>query len=151
VTRIDFYILEDVARSALNRFACRLASQVVTGGHRVVIHTAGEEEARELDELLWHYPDRRFIPHTLEEADPAAPVVLTWNEPSVYDGVLFNLGATVPGFFTRFQRVVEIVVQETRDEGRDRYRFYRHRGYPLFDHQMDDWETDRRTGEMEAH
>ena len=28
MTRIDFYILEDVARSALNRFACRLASQV---------------------------------------------------------------------------------------------------------------------------
>ena len=142
MTRIDFYILEDVARAALNRFACRLTSRVLAGGHRVVLHTADEPAARELDELLWHYPDRRFIPHSLAGEGSEAPVTVTWNEPDAYDGVLFNLTPEVPGFFSRYQRVVEIVVGETRDEGRERYRFYRHRGYPLFDHQLSDWETE---------
>ena len=143
MTRVDFYILEDVALGALQRFACRLASKAVTGGHQVVLHNEDEQRARELDELLWHYPDRRFVPHVLQDqADVAVPITLTWSEPVRYDGVLFNLTSTVPEFFTRFQRVVEIVVEETRDEGRDRYRFYRHRGYPLFDHKMDDWDTE---------
>jgi DNA polymerase-3 subunit chi len=147
VTRIDFYILQDVALTALNRFACRLASQAVSGGHQVVMHTADETAGRALDEMLWHYPDRRFLPHALtgkvagESAD--APLLITWTEPPSYDGVLFNLTPSVPEFFTRFQRVVEIVVEETRDAGRDRYRFYRHRGYPLYDHKMDEWESDK--------
>ena len=37
--------------------------------------------------------------------------------------------------------VAEIVVDATRDSGRDRYKFYRDRGFPLFDHHLDDWEA----------
>lgn len=143
MTRIDFYILPDVALSALHRFACRLASKAASGGQSALIHTADETAARELDELLWHYPQRRFLPHALLQGDDPsrAPVLIGWEPPARYDGVLINLTPGVPEFFARFQRVAEIVVQETRDQSRDRYRFYRHRGYPLYDHAMDDWET----------
>jgi DNA polymerase-3 subunit chi len=141
VTRIDFYILPDVAISALNRFACRLAHKAVSSGNSVIMHTADEGAGRELDELLWHYPDRRFLPHTIGRAEASAPVVIGWNEPDRYDGILINLSHEVPDFFTRFHRVAEIVVQQTREQSRDRYRFYRHRGYPLYDHPMDEWES----------
>jgi DNA polymerase III subunit chi len=47
----------------------------------------------------------------------------------------------VPTFFGRFERVAEIIVQDRRDVGRDRYRFYRDRGYPLFHHELDEWEA----------
>jgi len=145
VTRVDFYILQDVHLSALQRFACRLATKAVNSGQPVVMHATDESMAREVDELLWHYPDRRFLPHDVQgdTGSTGAPLIVTWDEPTSYDGVLFNLSEEVPEFFTRFQRVVEIVVQQTRDQGRDRYRFYRHRGYPLYDHQMDDWETEQ--------
>lgn len=145
MTRIDFYILPDVAVSALHRFACALASKAVSSGHTVLLHTADETAGREIDELLWHYPDRRFMPHVVVHAtdtDPGrVPVRIGWKPPDRYDGVLINLTTGVPDFFARFQRVAEIVVQDTRDQGRDRYRFYRHRGYPLYDHAMDDWEA----------
>ncbi len=143
MTRIDFYILQDVNVSARQRFACRLAAQALGQGQPVVLHAEDEPSAREMDELLWHYPDRRFVPHAMA-GDPGSqgvPVLITWQEPATFDGVLFNLTSEVPHFFNRFHRVVEVVVQDHLAAGRERYRFYRHRGYPLYDHRMDEWET----------
>lgn len=145
MTRIDFYILQDVNLAAQHRFACRLAAKALGSGQPIVLHTTDEAMAREVDELLWHYPDKRFLPHAVqgEESAGQAPLLITWQEPGAYDGVLFNLSSRVPDFFNRFHRVVEVVVDENRSQGRERYRFYRHRGYPLYDHQMDEWESER--------
>ncbi len=47
--------------------------------------------------------------------------------------MLLNLAGSVPTHFARFERVVEIV-GDTPDElsgARERYRFYRDRGYTL--------------------
>jgi DNA polymerase-3 subunit chi len=142
MTRIDFYILQDVTLPAQNRFACRLAAKVVGAGEQALIYTTSEAEAREIDELLWHYPDRRFVPHDLAGDESHAPLTVSWSEPARFDGVLINLSDSVPGFFNRFHRVAEVIVGETRDTGRERYRFYRHRGYPLYDHHLDDWESE---------
>lgn len=151
MTRIDFYILEDVELDAMQRFACRLATKVVSSGHDVHIHTSDAASAGAVDELLWEYPEQRFIPHAVVDGATAAPastnsstkipVTVGWDEPVGVDGVLINLGGDIPGFFGRFDRVAEIVVRATRDQGRERYRFYRDRGYPLFDHKLDDWES----------
>ena len=143
MTRIDFYILKDVAIPALHRFACRLATKALPRGHPVVLHAPDEATAREVDELLWHYPNYRFIPHRLEDGStgPEAPVRITWQEPTRFDGLLVNLGTSVPEFFGRFDRVAEIVVEENRAAGRERYQFYKHRGYPLYYHNLDDWEA----------
>ncbi len=144
MTRIDFYILKDVQLAAQHRFACRLTAKALHQGQSVVLHTGSEAEAREVDELLWHYPDRRFLPHAVQGDRGAAkaPVLISWETPESYDGVLVNLSGAVPDFFNRFQRVAEVVVEETREAGRERFRFYRHRGYPLYDHQLDEWETE---------
>jgi DNA polymerase III subunit chi len=143
VTRVDFYVLQDVDLAAATRFACRLAAKAISTGHRVHIHTGAPDQATELDELLWHYPEGRFLPHARED-DPSAgqaPVVVGWSAPERPDGVLINLAAEVPTFFGRFDRVAEIVVDANRDDGRKRYRFYRDRGFPLHDHRLDDWES----------
>ena len=121
----------------------------------MVVHAPDEATAREIDDLLWHYPPDRFLPHSLEEASVAAPLespprvqaplLVTWQQPSHYDGVLVNLSPAVPDFFGRFDRVAEIIVQDTREQGRARYKFYRDRGFPLYHHDLDDWETDPTT------
>ena len=146
MTRVDFYVLQDVALPALYRFTCRLAAKAVFGGHPVVVHTEDEASARELDALLWHNPQDRFLPHAIEPdagSEPGAPVPLwlTWRDPGRYDGVLVNLAHDVPDFFGRFDRVAEVVVGETRAAGRVRYKFYRDRGFPLYHHELDDWEA----------
>jgi DNA polymerase-3 subunit chi len=142
MTRVDFYILQDIDQGAAQRFACRLALKALTAGHPVHVHTDSRDAAMELDELLWQYPEQRFVPHECEDAlSGAAPLVIGWNPPPAPDGLLINLAGAVPTFFGRFERVAEIVVQEQRDAGRERYRFYRDRGYPLFHHDLDEWEA----------
>ena len=143
MTRIDFYVLQDVEADARHRFACRLISKAVTAGSSVVLHTPSEADAVRLDSLLWRYPEQRFVPHGLFNTPGAvgAPVVLTWEDPQTYDGVLINLSDEIPAFFGRFDRVAEIVVGSNRDSGRQRYKFYRDRGFPLEHHELDNWET----------
>ena len=58
--------------------------------------------------------------------------------PASYDGVMINLGLDVPEFFSRFERVLEIVDADpsARSKSRERYKFYRDRGYELATHNL---------------
>lgn len=143
MTRIDFYVLTDVDIAALYRFSCRLSAKAIGAGQGVVLHAPDETVAREVDELLWEYPEDRFIPHGLAgtAGSAGAPVVLTFEPPTEYDRLLVNLTPGVPEFFGRFDRVAEVVVEQTRKAGRERYRFYRDRGFPLHHHEIDDWDV----------
>ncbi len=143
MTQIDFYVLPDVDLTARARFACRLASKAFRNGTAVMVHHEDRGAAEDLDELLWRYPEQRFLPHGLLGTDAAreAPVKLCWEDPGSYDGVLINLTHEIPGFFARFDRVAEIVVAENRSTGRERYKFYRDRGFPLLHHELNDWEA----------
>ena len=120
-----------------------LISKAVTSGSPVVLYTAEKALAEQLDEMLWRYPEQRFLPHGLMNSAAAAgaPVVIAWEDPRSYQGVLVNLTDQVPEFFPRFDRLAEIVVEANRDSGRENYRFYRERGYPLNHHDLDDWEA----------
>jgi DNA polymerase-3 subunit chi len=143
MTQVDFYILKDVALDARNRFACRLIGKAVSSGASVIVHHDDPEAAQANDELLWSYPPERFLPHGLvgSPAADGAPVLLSWEDPGCYEGVLVNLSGEVPRFFARFDRVAEIIVDANREAGRERYRFYRDRGFPLFTHDLDEWEA----------
>ena len=144
MTRVDFYLLPDVDAAAKLRFACRLAAQAVGQGKRVHVRASDDDAAREIDALMWSYPEERFLPHELlgSEAETFAPVRISHEEPAPdSDEVLINVGADIPGFFARYERVAEVFTEADKAEGRQRYRTYRDRGYPLFHHQLDDWES----------
>ena len=141
MTRIDFYILADVDEAARRRFCCRLAHRAATAGKRVHIR-ADEAAVADLDELLWEYPPDRFLPHArVADASEKEPVTVgNVEEEPPHDDVLINLATDIPGFFARFERVSEVVLASARGPGRDKYRRYREGGYPLFHHELDDWE-----------
>jgi len=137
MTKVDFYILEDPA--AHQQFACRLAEKAWQQGHRVYIHTRDAAQSRQMDDLLWTFRDGSFLPHSLDDAADAEQVSVHIGhegEPSQHDDVLINLDNEVPLFFSRFQRVAEVVAgdEQEKQAGRERFRFYRDRGYPLDSH-----------------
>jgi len=142
MTRVDFYILESAAPDAGALVACRLAEKAYGLGHRVYIHADDGASARELDELLWTYRAGSFVPHGLydPQAEPApAPVLIGAEEgPEGHADVLINLAGEVPMFFSRFERVAEVISgdAEARQRGRERFRFYRERGYDLETHKL---------------
>lgn len=142
MTRVDFYVLGESGESGRYRFACRLVEKIYQQQRRAYIHTGSEEEARQLDRLLWTYRQDSFLPHgLLGVVNPQfTPILIGWGEdPGSENDVLINLAPEVPIFFSRFDRVSEIIDADpqVRDLGRQRYRFYRDRGYPLESHQIE--------------
>lgn len=140
MTQIDFYILEGDGTRNRALFVCRLADKVAGMGHKVFVQAESESTARELDDLMWTYSDRSFLPHSLAGSDPEAKVHIGHGvDPTGDFHLLINLAADVPGFFSRFERVAEVVDgDETRKaQGRERFRFYKDRGYPLKTNNLD--------------
>ena len=137
MTRVDFYILEGHADNA-ELFACRLVEKAFGQGHRIYIHVGDAQAAERTDQLLWTFRAGSFVPHGRQGGeDDGTPVQIGFGgEPVGHDDVLVNLNAEVPPFFSRFQRVVELVSgdEENRRIARERYRFYRDRGYELETH-----------------
>lgn len=146
MTRVDFYLLEGDSAgghdtTALKDMAvCRLTNKAFQLGHRVCIVTADAEHTQRLDALLWTFSAGSFIPHALaRDAADGMPVILGHNEPPVvFDDVLITLAPQVPECFSRFQRVAEVVgpSDEEKQLARERFRFYRDRGYELQTHQL---------------
>ncbi|MDK2777560.1 MAG: DNA polymerase III subunit chi [Pseudomonadota bacterium] len=137
MTQVDFYILAAQTHDERALFACRLAEKAFSRGNRVLIQTDSEQAARQLDELLWTFREESFIPHALLSGDDAAddcPVNIGWQQdPGHHHDVILNLSAEMPSFFGRFQRFINIVIQQddVLDYTRNHYRFLKDRGYPI--------------------
>ena len=106
------------------------------GGVRTIISGPDEATADALDKLLWHYPATAFIPHSRSDAEGAEkmPVVLNHgDEKFPHHELLISLHNECVPFFSRFERVIEIVGIDAEDSrlGRERFKFYRDRGYEL--------------------
>ena len=141
MTEVLFYILEDDAAEADQRFACRLAEKAHAGGHRIYLHVASAEQVKAVDTLLWVFRQGSFVPHAaaddLAASDGRTPVVIGRGPPPPgFDDVLINLGGDVTSFFSRFSRHSEIVAPGAREDARARYRFYKDRGYALTTHKI---------------
>lgn len=132
MTKVDFYSgVDDKLRTA-----CLLSHKAMQNGLRVLIHTPNEEMAESIDQLLWQYPATAFMPHCRGEDAAAAgmPVIVSHlSEPFVHSDVLISLHDSCLPFFSRFERVIEIISKDGEDArlGRERYGFYRDRGYAL--------------------
>lgn len=105
-------------------------------GQRVLVYAPSAEQSQQLSRLLWMQPATGFLPHCPDDDKLAAetPVVIASSmDHSPHDDVLVNLSDQIPPGFSRFQAMIEVVSTEegVRLSGRDRFRFYRERGYPL--------------------
>lgn len=133
MSQVEFYVLEEVSADARLRLACRLAEQAWSDARQVFVLAGSADEARRMDELLWTYRDRSFVPHDLVEnggANPPAVLIGTSPAQAGTRDVLINLGPQVPEGCEQFARIVEPLDAdaERRQRGRERYRVYRERG-----------------------
>jgi len=138
MTKVDFYIL---GTGSSEQMACRLAEKAYGLGNRIYIHTETAQQATHMDELLWTFREGSFVPHEPYQTGNASesPIQIGCHEsPETDCEVLINLAAEVPLFFSRFLRVAELIGthQNAKVQGRERFRFYRDRGYPLDTHDL---------------
>ncbi len=137
MTQIDFY--SNVADKLAT--ASRIAAKAYGLGHRMLVFCPDSDIASRFDRLLWVTPPTGFIPHCAP-TDPLAkvtPIIIDHRgEEPVCDQILLNLRPDWPPFFSRFERLVEIVSvdDDDRARGRERFKFYRDRGYEIRNHDM---------------
>ena len=104
-----------------------------------IMPSADEEQARQLDELLWTHRPASFLPHGLHNDELSDTIAIGWGqEPEGHNDLLINLQLEIPGFFSRFRRVAEVVTQDpsSLDALRRSWRFYKERGYQLEKHDL---------------
>ena len=139
--RIDFYLLDDPAPNGVALLACRLAEKAFLLGHSIYIEAASDAQAQSLDTLLWTFRQGSFLPHARHPAPDgeSAPILIGHGtEPQAVAQVLINLGAKTPAFYTRFERVAELVGpgEAARQQARQRFRVYRDSGAELNTHTL---------------
>jgi DNA polymerase-3 subunit chi len=133
MTRIDFH--SNVPDKI--HYCCRLVRKARAANCRVVLLAPDNRTLQVLDEALWTFSELDFLPHVATD-DPLAadtPIVLTDNDGAAlpHHQILINLTPATPAHFARFERMFEIIGADEADKaaGRERYRFYQQRGYPL--------------------
>ncbi|HEY1314323.1 MAG TPA: DNA polymerase III subunit chi [Steroidobacteraceae bacterium] len=133
--RVDFYVLKSNNAKQRWVFACRLIEKAYLRDLRVVIVNDTPADAKALDDLLWTFNERSFVPHhiadthiTVEPAVPAGPELLV------------NLTAGLPAQWERYGRVAEIIDadEERRRLGRERFKAYRDFKVSVETHQLDE-------------
>lgn len=137
MTRIDFY---SNAEPKL-QFACQLTAKALQKSLRVVIYVLDENTARDIDKMLWTFQATGFIAHcpATHELASQTPVVIAREDSEMpHHQVMLNLHGESPVSFSRFERLIELVgaADDDRRLARDRYRFYRDRGYEIRHHDL---------------
>jgi DNA polymerase-3 subunit chi len=105
----------------------------------VVLVCDDEAYSASLDEALWNNQPSDFLPHCSVTAPEAleTPIILAAPEDDTpHHDVMINLARRTPAFFSRFERLIEVVAAAPEDvtAGRERWAFYRDRGYALTHH-----------------
>ncbi|HEX4928013.1 MAG TPA: DNA polymerase III subunit chi [Burkholderiales bacterium] len=137
MTTIDFYF------NASDRLqvACRLAAKAASQRRSLLVYAPDGDTASRFDKLLWTWPATGFVPHCALR-DPLAPqtpvLIAADDEAPPRCEVLLNLASACPPHFERFERLLELVGADEaeRAAGRERYRYYRSRGYAISHHDL---------------
>jgi DNA polymerase-3 subunit chi len=133
MTRIDFH--SNVADRLA--YTCRLVRKARAAQCRIVLLSRDAQQQAALDEALWTFSATDFLPHVAASHPHATetPVILITDDQAEvpHHHVLINLSGQTPAHFARFERMFEIISAQEEDKiaGRDRYRYYKDRGYPL--------------------
>lgn len=151
MTKVDFYVLQTNDPAARLAFACRLAEKVWQKNHCIYLHTKDQQQAEILQKQLWNHNPQRFLPakilttqilaanSTIKNSTAHNPITIGYGDHAGNQhDVLINLTDSIPSFFSRFERITEIVTQqkEQLEQLRENYQFYQKRGYPLKTHKL---------------
>lgn len=126
-----FYVLDGLSPTQQLQLICQQISERWREFRSVRVYCQNQQQAEQIDQLLWQQPEDAFVPHNLcgEGPPQGAPVELCWpecNAPSRRTAAVVNLqqlAAPIQGA----RMVIDWVPVEDseRQQARERYKHYR--------------------------
>ena len=137
--QVDFYLLGETSAQA-GKLACRLALMAWERKQNIFIVTDSTASSQQLNELMWQFPEGRFLPHALSgDSDSGkAPIRIGMLSGLNPVDVVINLCPEAVPQPERFSRVLEIVpfADEERQASRLKYKTYRNLGITPQTHEI---------------
>ena len=144
MTEINFYAGKNNTLRGRLLLACHLVDKARQHNLHIHIHTDGYNTTKQMDEILWTWNETSFIPHIsdisteLNDAVKEPVTISSHYQPTKHCDYLINLSNQPPEFFSRYLKMAEIIDQTETilTAGRERYSFYKNRGYTLNYYQL---------------
>ena len=145
LTRIDFYYDVKDILSFASRIVRKLHyEKVISVKHPLVIRCKDQSHCEEVSYSIHNFSKKDFLPcaeFSYKNADLFPIILSTVSEIPLWADdiiVLLNLDTKIEMTFSSYCRVIEIVDQTelNRQKGRERYKYYKERGYEIFDHKV---------------
>ncbi len=141
MVRIDFHFNAPDKHG----YVCRLVRKARSAGKKLVIYSSDAHLLGELDRQLWTFSEFDFLAHCTASDALAShtPIILLGgpaeqaeSQPLPHHEVLVNLDHRWPPHFGRYERLIEVVTTDAadREAGRQRWKFYKDRGYAMIPH-----------------
>lgn len=138
--RADFYLIDTPRfRDRPLLLVCELARKAFAAGTPAVILAGSDEQATELDDLLWSFDDDAFIPHQVAGDDDDGLAAVLIAPPGADDGgrpLAINLReGCAPG---RRDRILEVIPADpaARAGSRERWKAYKTAGFTVNKHDL---------------
>lgn len=139
---ITFYIIASSSQQERLSFACKLIEKIYRSGHNCYVLTDSDEQASNMDKLLWTFRAGSFVPHQVYTGllpQLAQTILIGGHDiPESRQNVIINLSASVPTISDKTQRILEILdnSETCKQAGRQRYRHYKSLGLPIQTHNL---------------
>ena len=138
MTRIEFY--SNVADK--NQLLLSLTAKALAKHRQVTVFAEDTKAAADVSDCLWHHQPASFLPNVMADNThvPKTPIIIVCKNNAagrmdhvLQDEILINLTLKEPPFFSRFTHLIEVVGDDESDKlnARQRYKFYRDRGYEI--------------------
>ena len=107
----------------------------------IYIHASNQQQAEQLDKLLWTFKQDSFIPHTIVGASDldSTPVQIGWNGNQFHPAAaIVNLSEEIPISYLESKKIHEIIDDDElkKNKARSRWKKYKSKGCQLNVHQI---------------
>ena len=136
-----FHHFNSIANNNYLLYVCKLVEKGFKQKIQpIYIHTNNQQQAEQLDKLLWTFKQDSFIPHAIVGAsDLGSPVQIGWNENQFHPAeAIVNLSEEIPISFLESKKIHEIIDDDEvkKNRARERWRNYKSEGCQLDVHQI---------------
>lgn len=127
MAKVSFYLFEKSPERQVES-TCRLCRKILRQQARIWLHCPDADLQQALDERLWSFDARSFIPHGINQTQ--ASVCISAELPLESDWIVFNFNSQALEAYAKFSHIIEIIEnnEPAKQLGREKYKQYRRFG-----------------------